>query len=63
MNDEPERNVLYTVTRVASGQWAVLQSGFREPLACFTDQEDAVEYARRLAGARASETVDLASGR
>lgn len=60
MDDQPERNVLYTVSRVPSGQWGVLQSGFREPLACFRDQEDAVEYARRLAGTKASADVEVA---
>ncbi len=62
MGDSPEDHVLYTVTRAASGQWSVLHSGFREPLAFFRLREDAVEYAERLAGTKASAEVAIASG-
>lgn len=61
MGDQPEPDVLYTVSRVASGQWAVLQSGFREPLACFREQRDAVEYAQRLASTKMSADVEIAA--
>lgn len=59
MDDKPESNVRYTVTQAASGQWAVQQSGFREPLATFRDRNDAVEYAERLAGTKVSADVTV----
>ncbi len=42
-----------------SGQWDVKEEGFEKSLASFDEQEDALEYARDLAGTKEGSTVKV----
>ncbi|MGH8673410.1 MAG: DUF2188 domain-containing protein [Burkholderiales bacterium] len=54
MEPSPDRNRYFTVTRSRSGQWEVNEPGFDRPIVSFSDRNDALDYARRLAEFRRS---------
>jgi Uncharacterized protein conserved in bacteria (DUF2188) len=50
---------IYTVQRRDDTRWHVYETGFARSLASFGLKEDAVEYARDLAGSRSPEEAEL----
>jgi hypothetical protein len=49
---------VFTVKRSAHGRWAVCETGFEEPLAEFEERNDAIEYARGIAGTKPRASID-----
>jgi hypothetical protein len=50
---------IYTVQQRDDTRWHVHETGFARSLASFGLKEDAVEYARDLAGSRSPEEAEL----
>ena len=48
MQDCPERDLYYKVTRSRSGQWEVSDPALDRPIVSFSEKADALDYARRL---------------
>ena len=49
MENNPDGKVYYTVKRSSSGQWEVNALGSERPIVSFSDWNEAVDYAKRLA--------------
>ena len=49
MHDGSDRDVYYRVTRTRSGQWEVSDPALDRPIVSFSEREEALDYARRLA--------------
>ena len=51
--------LVFRVTRYASGKWSVTEAGFDTPLALFDKQNDALQYAEKLARIKSGSVVKL----
>ena len=49
MQDCTDRDLYYKVTRSRSGQWEVSDPALDRPIVSFSEKEEALDYARRLA--------------
>lgn len=53
-----QSQIVFTVKKSVRGTWAVCETGFEKPLAEFEERDDALEYARGLAGTKPRASVD-----
>jgi hypothetical protein len=60
MGFEKKGHIVIKVQQSANGQWEVKETGSAEPVATFTDKNEAFEYANKIAKAKGGSRVELA---